>query len=207
MQNMNVSTAIHQRTAVRAFERDYVMADGIKRRLLELAMQAPSAWNIQHWRFVLVEDPTQRAALQIAAANQTQFTDAAMLVAIVVDLDAWKRNPARYFDAADDDVADVLGAKVIEFYTDRDWLARDEAMRSCGLAAQTLMLATTEMRLASCPMDIFEADTVKSLLNLPQGHETAMFVAIGKAKADQGMDRMGRLPYDEIVTVDRFPAP
>jgi len=162
MQNMNVGTAIHQRTAVRAFERDYVMADGIKRRLLELAMQAPSAW---------------------------------------------KRNPARYFDAADDDVADVLGAKVIEFYTDRDWLARDEAMRSCGLAAQTLMLATTEMGLASYPMDIFEADTVKSLLNLPQGHETAMFVAIGKAKADQGMDRMGRLPYDEIVTVDRFPAP
>jgi len=122
-----------------------------------------------------------------------------MLIAIVVDLDAWKRNPARYFDAADNDVAEVLGGKVIDFYTARDGLARDEAMRSCGLAPQTLMLAATRMGLASCPMDIFEANIVKTLLNLPQERETAMFVAIGKAKADQGMERMGRLPYDEIV--------
>jgi len=203
---MTVSSAIEHRTSVRLFKPDYVMAERDKRRLLELAMKAPSAWNIQHWRFVLVEDPSQRAALQAAAANQAQFTDAAMLVAIVVDIDAWKRNPARYFDAADDDVAEVLGAKVIDFYTDRDGLARDEAMRSSGLAAQTLMLAATEIGLASCPMDLFEPETVASLLNLPAGHETAMFVAIGKAKADQGMERMGRLPFDEIVTIDRFPA-
>lgn len=206
MKTMTVSTAIQQRTSVRLFEPDYIMPESDKRRLLELAMKAPSAWNIQHWRFVLVEDPTQRAALQAAAANQAQFTDAAMLVSIVVDIDAWTRNPARYFDAADDDVAEVLGGKVIDFYKDRDWLARDEAMRSCGLAAQTLMLAATEMGLASCPMDIFEAEAVTSLLNLPSGHVTAMFVAIGKAKADQGMERMGRLPFDEIVKIDRFPA-
>jgi len=205
MTNMSVSTAIQQRTSVRVFEPDYVMNESDKRRLLELAMKAPSAWNIQHWRFVLVEDPAQRADLQVAAANQAQFTDAAMLVAIVVDIDAWTRNPARYFKAAGDDIAEVLAAKVHDFYTDRDWLARDEAMRSCGLAAQTLMLAATEMGLASCPMDIFVADTVTSLLNLPDGHETAMFVAIGQAKADQGMARMERLPYSEIVIIDRFP--
>ncbi|HEY9078706.1 nitroreductase family protein [Magnetovibrio sp.] len=205
MNALSVSTAIHNRTAIRTFDPSFIMSGDDKRRLLSLAMQAPSAWNIQHWRFVLVEDPAQRAALQAAAGNQAQFTDSAMLVAIVVDLEAWKRNPARYFDAVGEDIAEVLAAKVIDFYTDRDWLARDDAMRSCGLAAQTLMLAATEMGLATCPMDLFEPETVQDLLNLPSGHVTAMFVAIGKAKADQDAPRMGRLPYDEVVVIDRFP--
>lgn len=203
---MNVTEAIYERTAIRTFDPEHTLSLGTKHKLLELAGRAPSAWNIQHWRFVLIEDPQLRQALQDAAANQAQFTDAAMLVAIVVDLDAWKRNPARYFDAAPDDVAEVLGEKVLAFYEGRDGLARDEAMRSCGLAAQTLMLAATEMDLASCPMDIFEDDKVAQLLNLPSAHETAMFVAIGRAKPEGDLPRMNRLPAHEVILQDRFPA-
>lgn len=202
---MNVDIAIVERTAIRTFDPAHVMDPAEKRSLLELAGRAPSAWNIQHWRFVLIEDPAQRLALQYAAANQAQFSDSAMLVAVVVDLDAWRRDPARYFDAAPAEVAEVLAGKVLDFYQDRPQLARDEAMRSCGLAAQTLMLAATARGLASCPMDIFEADTVQVLLNLPAGHETAMFIAIGNARPEQDLPRMGRLPYDQVVVVDRFP--
>lgn len=201
---MNVDAAIQARSAVRAFDASFTMPEADKRTLLELAMRAPSAWNIQHWRFALIESPDQRAALRAAAANQAQFTDAAMLVAIVVDLDAWRREPARYFGAAPEDVAKVLAARVLDFYKGRGWLARDEAMRSCGLAAQTLMLAATNMGLASCPMDVFETEAVQRLLNLPDGHETAMFIAIGKAITDADMPRTNRLPYEEVVVVDRF---
>ena len=204
---MNVDTAILRRTAVRTFDSAYAMPMSEKQRLLTLAQRAPSAWNIQHWRFVLIEDPEQRRALQTAAANQAQFTDCAMLVAIIVDLHAWMRNPARYFSAMPDDVADVLAEKVLGFYQDRAWLARDDAMRSCGLTAQTLMLAATAANLVSCPMDIFEEDLVRGLLNLPDGLETAMFIAIGKAKPEGDLPRMDRLPYDEVVVVDRFPSP
>lgn len=204
---MNVDTAILSRTAVRTFDPTYSMPLSEKRRLLELAQRAPSAWNIQHWRFVLIEDLAQRRALQAAAANQAQFSDCAMLVAIVVDLNAWARNPGRYFSPMPEEVAEVLAEKVLGFYQDRAWLARDEAMRSCGLAAQTLMLAATAARLASCPMDIFEESQVRNLLNLPDGLETAMFVAIGKGRPESDLPRMDRLPYDEVVMIDRFPSP
>lgn len=201
---MNVTTAITERTAVRTFDSAHLMSATDKRHLLELARRAPSAWNVQQWRFVLIEDNALRQQLQDAAMGQTQVTDCSMFVAIVVDLDAWKRNPARYFDALPDDVAEVFADKVREFYDGRDWLARDDAMRSCGLTAQTLMLAATEMGLASCPMDLFDEERVAELLHLPQGHVTAMFVAIGKAIQDPDMPRMGRLAYDEVVMIDRF---
>lgn len=203
---MNVETAIFERTAIRTFDPTHIMSDDEKRRLLELAMQAPSAWNVQQWRFVLVEDPNLRQNMRDAAMGQHQVTDAAMFVAIVVDLDAWKRNPARYFTTLPDDVAEVLGDKVLEFYDGRAWLARDDAMRSCGLAAQTLMLAATAQGLASCPMDLFDESRVSELLNMPEGHVPAMFVAIGKARPEQDLPRAGRLPYDEVVMVNAFPA-
>jgi len=203
---MNVDTAIVTRTAVRTFDPEHVLDAADQRRLLELARRAPSAWNVQQWRFVVIDDTALRQSLCTAAMGQTQVIDCSLFVAIVVDLDAWKRNPARYFDAFPDDVADLYADKVRSFYEGRDWLARDDAMRSCGLAAQTLMLASTAMGLASCPMDLFDEARVSQLLNLPDAHVVAMFVAIGKAVVDPDLPRMGRLPFDEVVVRNRFPA-
>lgn len=201
---MDVTTAILNRTAIRTFDPTHTMGAAEKRVLLELAMRAPSAWNIQHWRFVLLENPALRSKLQTAAANQAQVSDAAMLVAIVVDLDAWNKNPARYFDTAPPEVAEVLAAKVIDFYDGNAVLIRDDAMRSCGLAAQTLMLAATAQGLATGPMDLFDEAEVSSLLNLPPNHVPALLVAIGRALPEQDLPRAGRLPYDEVVIQDRF---
>lgn len=201
---MNVETAIRTRTAIRTFDSTHVISPVDQRALLELAMLAPSAWNIQHWRFVVVNDIELRTKLQSAAANQAQVCDAAMLVAIVVDLKAWENEPARYFDTSPVEVAEVLGAKIRDFYQGNDVLARDDAMRSCGLAAQTLMLAATQMGLATGPMDMFDEHQVAKLLNLPQHHVPAMFVAIGRARPEHEIPRAGRLPYDEVVIQNRF---
>jgi len=76
-------------------------------------------------------------------------------------------------------------------------------MRSCGIAAQTLMLAAQELGYDSCPMDGFDFDAVGKLINLPQDHVIAMFVAIGKG-TQPAFSRSGPLGLDEIVIRDRF---
>lgn len=203
---MKVNTAILSRASVRAFDPSHAISAEQKRELLELAGRAPSAWNIQHWRFVLIENDELRQQMRDAAMGQPQVTDCSMFVAIVVDLEAWNRSPARYFDFLPDDYAQAYAAKIQEFYNGREWLARDDAMRSCGLAAQTLMLATTAAGLASCPMDLFDEERVSQLLRLPAGHVVAMFVAIGKALPGSNAPKASRLPYDEVVLIDRFGA-
>ena len=47
-----------------------------------------------------------------------------------------------------------------QYYRGKDQVQRDEAMRSCGIAAQTLMLAAKSMGYDSCPMDGFDFDEV-----------------------------------------------
>ncbi|MFQ5428579.1 MAG: nitroreductase family protein, partial [Thermodesulfobacteriota bacterium] len=88
-------------------------------------------------------------------------------------------------------------------YRGKDQVQRDEAMRSCGIAAQTLMLTAKSMGYDSCPMDGFDFEKVGKLINLPADHVVAMFVAIGKA-TKEAWPRAGQLPLKEVVIKDKF---
>ena len=78
-------------------------------------------------------------------------------------------------------VQDFLVPAIGQYYNGHEQVQRDEAMRSCGMAAMTLMLAAKEMGYDTCPMDGFDFDAVAKLLNLPADHIPTMFVVIGKA--------------------------
>ena len=69
-------------------------------------------------------------------------------------------------------------------------ISRDEAMRSCGFAAQTIMLAARQMGLDSCPMVGFEYDELAELINLPENHMIVMMVVVGK-RAENAAERGG----------------
>lgn len=200
---MKVSEAIQLRRAVKAFDPDHRLSDAEIERLLSLALLAPTAWNIQHWRFVVARDPALRRQLRAAAWDQAQVTDASLLVVVAADLKAWRKEPTRYWRNAEPAVRDWLVGAMADFYQGREWLERDDAMRSCGIAAQTLMLAAQEMGYQSCPMDGFDFDAVGKLINLPADHALAMFVAIGKG-TQPARPRGGQLALSEVVMTDRF---
>jgi nitroreductase len=90
-----------------------------------------------------------------------------------------------------------------QYYQNNDQVQRDEAMRSCGMAATTLMLAAKEMGYDTCPMDGFDFAAVSKLLNLPADHIPTMFVVVGKA-LKAAAPRGGQLAMDEVVVYNQF---
>lgn len=200
---MDVITAIETRRAIKHFDPGHKLADEEVEKLMSLAMLSPTAFNIQHWRFVVVRDQALREEIRSVSWMQPQITDASILVAICADQLAWTKQPARYWQNAPDDIREgVLGA-IADYYHDRPQLQRDEAMKSCGIAAQTLMLAAKAMGYDSCPMDLSDLDEVARLIGLPEDHAIAMFVAIGKGIREP-WPRAGQLQLDEVVFTDRF---
>lgn len=200
---MNVSTAIEQRRAVKAFDPDHRLSETEIDRLMSLARLSPTAFNIQNWRFVLVRDPELRKQVRAAAWDQAQVTDASLLVVLTADLKAWEKEPARYWKNAPQPVQDFVVPAIGQYYQGRDQVQRDEAMRSCGIAAMTLMLAAKEMGYDSCPMDGFDFDAVGKLIKLPADHVISMFVAIGK-NIREPWPRGGQLAAHEVIVQDRF---
>lgn len=200
---MEVSKAIELRRSVKEFDPDHRMSEAEIDKLLSLAMLSPTAFNIQNWRFVLASDPALRREIRLAAWDQAQVTDASLLVVLCADLKAWDKEPGRYWTSAPQPVQDFIVPAIGQYYAGREQAQRDEAMRSCGIAAMSLMLAAKEMGYDSCPMDGFDFDVVGKLIYLPQDHVVAMFVAIGKGTKEPWA-RGGQLPMGEVVIQNRF---
>jgi len=200
---MNVAEAIRTRRAIKVFDPAHRMTEEEIKQFFELAMLAPTAFNIQNWRFVLVQDTMLRQQICEVSWNQTQVTDASLLVVMTADLQSWEKEPQRYWRLAAQPVQDFLLPAIDQYYRGREQVQRDEAMRSCGIAAQTLMLVARELGYDSCPMDGFDFDAVGRLINLPADHVIAMFVAIGKA-VQPAHPRSGPLDMSEVVIRNRF---
>ena len=200
---MNVSLAIEQRRSIKSFDPDHRLSDAEVERLMSLAMLSPTAFNIQNWRFVLVRDPGLRREIRKVSKDQAQITDASLLVVLCADLKAWAKDTARYWRNAPEEVREALVFLIQQYYEDREQVQRDEAMRSCGIAAMSLMLAAEEMGYDSCPMDLSDFDEVAKLIRLPEDHVIAMFVAIGNG-AQAPWPRGGQLPSEEVVIQNKF---
>ncbi len=200
---MDTFEAIQSRRAVKHFDPEHSLNPNETRRLLEAAMLSPTAFNMQNWRFVVVSNPGLRQDLRAVGYDQAQITDASLLIYVVMDKTAHSDRPERYWKDADPEVGELMVHMMGGFYADNDSLVRDEGHRSCGIAAQALMLAARSMGYDSCPMIGFDFKATGELINLPGTHEISMAVAIGKALSP-ARPRPGQLPYEEVVIHDRF---
>lgn len=201
---MNTIEAIQQRRATKAFDAGHKMSAEQQQALLDIALQnAPSAFNLQHWRPLLVSDPALRGKIRDVAWGQAQITDASMLVVLCGDLSAWESQVKSIWGAAAEPVRDYMLSAVDQYYRGKPQTQRDEIMRSCGIFAQTLMLAAKAQGYDSCPMDGFDFDAVGQLINKPEHYQIALIVAIGKGTSEP-YPRIGKLPFSDIVAVDRF---
>ena len=200
---MNVHTAIQNRRSVRHFDAAHKITKKETDKLLSLTLHSPTAFNLQNWRFVVVQDPELREKIKTSSWDQSQVTDASLLIILCADLKAWEKEPIRYWRTAPEPVREFIVPAIQQYYHGLDQVQRDEAMRSCGIAAQTLMLAAHSMGYDSCPMDGFDFDGVGELINLPDDHAICMFVAVGKGLDEPGA-RKDKLALDEVVVIDAF---
>lgn len=201
---MDTITAIRERRSVKHYNPNHKMTEAEISGLLELALLSPTSFNMQNWRFVAVTDQAKKDALCAAAWNQAQVREASLTILICADLNA-HRNGERYWTNAPEPVRQMLVPMISPFYEDKPQIQRDEAMRSVGIAAQTLMLAAKAMGYDSCPMIGFDPLQVGEIIGLPENHVIGMMLTIGKALKDANV-RGGQLPYEEVVFRDGFPA-
>ena len=201
---MDTLEAIYQRRSVKGYDPNHKLTAEEEQKILEAAIQAPTSFNIQHWRFVILRDPELRAKIRSEFGNdQAQMTDASLLILFTADVKAWQKEPQRYWQNAPKEVADLITGWMGPFHEGREWLQRDEAQRSIGMAMQTVMLTAKAMGYDSCPMIGFDIEKVAELINLPDDYVMGPMVAIGK-KVKDPWPKPGQLPLSELVVDNKF---
>ncbi len=200
---MKTLDAIKQRRSVKHYDENFSIPEADVEKLIEALVLSPTSYNIQNWRFVRVKDRALREQMKEAAWGQEQVSKASELFIFCADNNAWNDRPERYWANADQKTRDILLPMINSFYKGKEQTQRDEAMRSCGIAAQTLMIAAKSIGYDSCPMIGYNTEEVARLINLPTNHVIAMMVVIGKASIP-AHPRSGQLHRDEILINDHF---
>ncbi|MDH3618157.1 MAG: nitroreductase family protein [Nitrosopumilus sp.] len=201
---MNTFDAIKTRRAIKKFDPTHKMTSNEIKFLMELAILSPSSYNQQNWRFIIITDKKIKDQISVAARNQSQPSDGSLVIILCGNTNAWKENPDRYWRNSTEERQKLVTTALQKKYADNLQNRRDEAMKSCGFAAQTIMLASKQMGLDSCPMGGFDYDEVSKIIDLPKDHIIVMMIVVGKALEPAG-PRGGQLTVDEVVFENKFP--
>ncbi len=200
---MDTFEAINTRRAIKKFDSTYKMSPEQVSSLMELTILSPTSYNQQNWRFITVTDQLIKEQISKAARNQSQPSDGSLVIILCGNMNAWKEDPLRYWKNSTLEKQEYVKKALHTKYAENPQNQRDEAMRSCGFAGQTIMLAARQMGLDSCPMVGFEYDELAKIINLPEDYLIVLMIVVGKA-AESANPRGGQLSLDKVVFENRF---
>lgn len=203
---MDIRNVIEQRRSVKQYDPSREISEENIRELFRLASLSPSAWNLQHWHFIVVKSREQKERLRRAANNQAKVSEASFTVVVCGNLQA-DEDADRIYDSfvrnsyiTEEQKQRTL--KGIASFYEKEQNRRDDAIRNASLAAQTLMLAATGMGYASCPMIGFNPQAVRDVVQLPDHLIPVMLITIGYGKETR--PRNDRKPFDAFVHWDAY---
>ena len=200
---MDTFDAIKTRRAIKKFDNTYKMTAEQVESLMKLTLLSPTSYNQQNWRFVTVTDQPTKEKIHVAARNQAQPLDGSLVILLCGNMNAWKDDPMRYWKNHPLEKQEHVKEAMHKKYSDSPQNRRDEAMRSCGFAGQTIMLAAKQMGLDSCPMVGFDYDEMAKIINLPEDHLIVMMIVVGKAVSPAN-ERGGQLSLKDVVFENKF---
>lgn len=195
------------RRAVKRFDVGFRIAESDLYDVLETATKAPSSWNLQHWRFLLITSDESKNRLYAVANRQRQVLEASAVVAVLGDLEPYRSADAVFemsvrAGAMTPEAKAELVEQVRDAYRDERY-ARDEAIRNASLAAMTLMLAARAKGFDTCPMGGFSRSRFIETFRVPPRYLPVLLVAVGKA-AEPPQRPSLRLPVGDVVVRETF---
>jgi len=192
-----LSQAVRERRATPHFESTPVHDEDLK-KTLQAGMEAPSGYNLQPWRFVVVRDAEQRKRLRQAAMNQPKVEEAPVVIVACGDTAGWRTGdldemlrigsehgyggPAEQ-EKARQAVTGFLGGTPGNAGGIRPdlgvWVNRHTM-----IALTTIMWMAEVLGYDTAPMEGFYEDKVKELLKIPDSVRVVALLAIGRRKGD-----------------------
>jgi nitroreductase len=202
-----LTDVLRERRATSAFSTMPVREDDLH-TILAAGLEAPSSYNLQPWRVVVVRDLEQRKRLRVAAMNQPQVEQAPVVIVACGDTQGWK-----------DDLEEILRIGRARGFDDASQIDRKRrrvtddlgSQPNIGMwvAKQTMIAATTMMWTAEAlgydtgPMEGFDEDHVRRILGIPAHVRVIFLLAVGHLQGDDSR-HPGRLPASRTVFAERY---
>lgn len=152
---MDVTDCIKKRRSIRKFKPGSIPWDSVC-KIVEAGLHAPSAGNMQNWKFIVVSEKERRNAIAEAAAQQYWMAQAPIHIVITADV-----------------------RKAREFYGIRG--ERLYAVQNCAAAVENMLLAAHSLGIGSCWVGAFDEEKLRSILEIRDPARPQVIVVLGYA--------------------------
>ncbi len=198
-----IKTLIESRVSLNYYDAGKPVSPAQIEELVRLATLAPSAYNLQNWKFIIVQSTEAKQRLKDVAYGQTKVETAPVTFIVCGQLEAHRRLPQALRPAVDagviaPSVSDAWVAAAARSHTDNPTLQRDEAFRSAALAAMTLMLAAEGMGLGSGSMSGFDPAALSRAFKLADTDVPVMLITVGYP-AQGNWPQKPRRPVQDVM--------
>lgn len=207
----SLAQAIRERRSTPSFSGEPIPASDL-RQILDAGLQAPSGYNLQPWRFVVLQQPEQRRRLRAACYNQAKVEEASAVIVACGDRDGWRRDldemlrmgraagmPESYAAQAKESVPAYLSS----FSQDEmnGWLNKQVM-----LAYTAMLLMAEVLGYDTAPLEGFEQKKVCETLRLPMSYFVVAILAVGHL---HGTDKFhgGRFDLSHTVFGEEYGKP
>ncbi|MFJ7732764.1 nitroreductase family protein [Lysinibacillus sp. NPDC097231] len=203
---MEFTKLIEKRRSANNFIEGIKMTEEDIRPILEDVKLAPSAFNLQHTNYIIVLDEEMKEKVRVAAYGQYKVHSASGVILVLGDKEAYKNTANLSQGMVDlgiitDCELENLVDENTKFYEERGGeFMKEEAIRNASLSAMLFMLAAKNRGWDTCPMIGFDQRQMRALFNVPETHEIALMMTIGKEKESSRRLRGYRKPVEEFAT-------
>ena len=197
---MEFTTVINERRSAKDFEPNVPISTEQLEVMVEEAQLAPTAFNLQHAKYIIVRDETVKQELKEVSLMQEKITNASAVIIITGDAQAYDNVAEIYAHTLTGDVLTMKEEVIRDFYVPRgESFAREEAIRNGSLVAMQFMLVAKSYGWDTCPMIGFDKIEVRRILDIPANEEIVMMITLGKAVAMDEYPRGYRKPAQEVI--------
>lgn len=206
-----LAQAIRERRATPSFDGESLPASDL-RQILDAGLHAPSGYNIQPWRFVVVQSPEQKKRLRAASYNQAKVEEASAIIVACGDRDAWRKDLDEILrmglaggmsEAYAAQASQSVPAYMLGF---NEWQMAGWLNKQVMLAVTSMMLMAEVMGYDTAPMEGFEQQKVCETLRLPMSYWVVSLLAIGHLNGPDKFDG-GRFEMSHTVFGEEYGKP
>jgi nitroreductase len=189
----SLSEAIAGRRSTPSFDGAPVPGEDLE-KILSAGLAAPSGYNMQPWRFIVVQSPEQRKRLRAACYNQAKVEEASAVIVACGDADGWRKDldemlemgraggmPESYAEQAKSSVPNYMSSFTADQM--KAWLNKQVT-----LAYTHMLLMAEVMGYDTAPMEGFEQEKVHEVLRLPMSYWAVAILAVGHLKGADKFD-------------------
>ena len=172
---MDLNEAIKKRRSIRAFKK-YDVPERIIEELIKAGCLAPSAGNIQPWKFVVVRKPDAKNSLS-QAANQAFIREAPVVIVV----------------CADERRAEIgYGFRGRTLYCIQDTSA----------AIQNILLMAYSLGLGTCWVGAYNENQARKAISAPDGIRPVALIPVGYP--NESPTSRNRRPLSQVIHYERF---